>query len=165
MSDNENLIDTEPIYIEIEESNILERRALRTKLLNSFLNKRQLDSILNYKLWPDLQHSDEDLKLIFMYLQKNNKLLSKSTDENKLWIPFKENNKQLYNNTINGNIKINDYGILEIKRKSDLTDEDEYVAIVPSIIRDKLVAYTHNNPTTQHFAQTSTYDNSTQWWW
>ena len=37
-------MDTKRIYTEIEESNILERRTLRTKLLNSFLNKRQLDS-------------------------------------------------------------------------------------------------------------------------
>ena len=100
-----------------------------------------------------------------MYLQKNDKLLVDSTDENKLWIRFKNNNKELYNNTINGNIRINDFGILEIKRKSDLTDDDMYVAIVPSIIRGKLLAYAHNNPTTQHFRQTSTYDNLTQWWW
>ena len=71
----------------------------------------------------------------------------------------------MYNNTINGNIRININGILEIKRKNELSDEFHYVAIVPSILRGKLISYVHNNPTTQHFGQPSTYDNLTQWWW
>ena len=161
MSDN-----GDPVYIEVDEANLDERRELRDKLLNSLFNKQKFNAAFNYKLWPDLQRSDEELKLVIMYLQQNDKLLNdKTSTEYKLWQKLKKDTPSLYNNAINGNIKFNDDNILIIKRKNELNGEFEYVSIVPAVLRGQISYFAHNNPTTQHFGQTATRDNLTKWFW
>ena len=163
-SEDNNIGD--PVYVEVDEANLDERRRLRDKLLNSLFDKQKLNTAFNYKLWPDLQRSDEELKLVIMYLQKNNKLLNdKDSVEYKLWQKLKKDTPELVNNAVNGNIKFSDDNILVIKRKNELNDEYEYVSIVPAVLRGRLAYFAHNNPTTQHYGQTATRDNLTKWFW
>jgi len=154
-----------PVYIEIDEANLLERRRLRKKLINTIFSARAVKTALNHKLWPDLQRSDEELKLVIMYIQNNDKIFDENSQEYKAWKEVKSKSPSLYRAAIKGEIKFNEDKLLVIKQKNELNDEFEYVAIAPAILRGKLIHFAHNNPTTQHFGQIPTIDNLTKWFW
>ena len=47
-----------PVYIEVDEANINERRELRDKLLNTIFNKQNINAAFKYKQWPEFDNRE-----------------------------------------------------------------------------------------------------------
>ena len=95
--------------------NIAARTELREKMLKSVYSYRNTNIIFKFKLWPEMQQSDENLKLIYQYVIDKSKIVN---DKLLLaqWQKLKEHTPSLHEAALKDEISLNNNGILVIKR-------------------------------------------------
>ena len=144
-SDESDIDDCKYVRIDAAVDNLYQRRQLRQRLLNTIFKQKSFNKIFNFDSWPDLQESDEELRLVIMYITMDPRLLDKNSKWYRLWLNLKKDSPILFRETKKGNVKLNDKNILTIKRYNRLDQCNKYVCIVPLKLRDLAIQYAHNN--------------------
>ena len=91
-SDTDSEIEDEYKYVQIDVAvdDLYKRRQLRQKLLNTVFNKRDFDIIFDFDNWPYLQESDEELRLVLMYITMDPKIMDRNSKWYKMWCYLKK---------------------------------------------------------------------------
>ena len=152
------------VIIDIDAMDIYNRVKLRDKLLNSLYNYRNTDIIFKFKLWPQMQQSDEHIKLLYQYVLDKWVIVN---DANLLsaWQDMKKQISSYHNAAMNDELKINDRKILMIKRFNVIKSKYHYVYIVPTCLRGTVKSYGHHSTSNHHYGQIPTLDNVEYYFW
>ena len=120
--------------------------------------------IFKFKLWPQLQQSDDLLKYVYQFIVDKNIILN---DKNLLneWLKIEKFAPSLFRATIKNEVKLNEKGILIIKNFNAVRSKYVWLFIVPTYLRGAIMAYCHHNPTNHHYGQIPTQDNAEQYFW
>ena len=70
-NDSENETEQKHIQTDVAVDDMHERRQLRYHLLNKIFNKQNFNAIFNFDKCPILQETDEELRLVIMYLNSD----------------------------------------------------------------------------------------------
>ena len=157
-------INNEIKFVEPEVHNLRERKRLRDKLLDTLFAHRNVTSIFKFKLWPDLQRSDEQLNLIYRYITDAESMFMNEDLVNQ-WNELRKNVASLVHAAERREIKFDSRGILKIKRINPISNKYSWLFIVPTTLRGIIMDYSHHNPGMQHFGQIATLDNLNNWFW
>ena len=123
------------VHIDANLTDLFERRNLRKKLLKTIFHKRNWDKIFDFDRWPQLQESDEQLKLVYMYIDGDSRIDDKKSVYGKQWKALKRKSPKLYKYAYSGKIWLGEHGILQMDKENELSNKIETVFIVPSILR------------------------------
>ena len=111
-------------YTKIDTLDVAERVNLRDKLINSIYNYKKTNTLFKFKLWPQLQKSDDILKIIYQYVIDKKMVLNNENLLNE-WLKIEKFCPRLFHATVKNEVKLNKKQILTIKNFN--TIQSKYV--------------------------------------